>query len=70
MAAPFVSAAAALILDTDPELTPDVIRAGLRQSGPTIVTPQWTGPALDMGAALRLFRPEPDPILFDGLYSD
>ena len=54
MAAPFVSATAALLLSADPGLDPVLLRNALLQSGVPIQDGDWTGRALDMAAGAGL----------------
>lgn len=54
MAAPFVSGAAALMIDADPGLDPQLVRNGLEQSGVVLQDMGWTGMVLDALAAVTL----------------
>jgi hypothetical protein len=54
MAAPFVSGAVALLLESDPGLDPVLIQNALEQSGAVVQDGDWTGTILDVLAAVTL----------------
>jgi hypothetical protein len=57
MAAPFAAAGAAIVKSLDPEISPEIIRYLLEQSGVEMTSGDWIGRSLDLGQAAAGAQP-------------